>query len=217
MPKADNGRMPGSLMPLFPLSLVLLPTTPLPLHIFEERYKEMMGLLIPERGEFGVVLAKDGGVVNVGCTATVEEVVRRYPDGRMDLIAMGRRRFQIISLDEEKTYLRAEVEFFNDDDGSSAAPALQQQAIAQYERLRALEHDTTAAPRIGEPQLSFQLAQAIEDLDHRQALLVMRSEKERLLYLIQSLPAYIAKRERIAAAKRVGPRNGHAKHYNEGT
>ena len=210
--------MSGPLIPLFPLSLVLLPTTPLPLHIFEDRYKEMMGLLIPERGEFGVVLAKDGGVMNVGCTATVEEVVRRYPDGRMDLIAMGRRRFHIMSLDEEKTFLRAEVEFFNDEDVTSAPPALQQRAIAEYGRLKALEHDDDdVAPRIGEPQLSFQLAQAIEDLEYRQAILVMRSEKERLLYLIQSLPAYIGKRERIASAKRVGPRNGHAKHYTEGT
>src|SRR4051794_30991450 len=102
--------MPGLLLPMFPLSLVLLPTTPLPLHIFEDRYKEMMGMLIPERGEFGVVLTKGGGVVNIGCTATVEEVVRRYPDGRLDLIAVGRRRFNILSLDEEKAYLRAEVE-----------------------------------------------------------------------------------------------------------
>jgi Lon protease-like protein len=208
--------MPGLLMPLFPLSLVLLPTTPLPLHIFEERYKEMMGLLIPDRGEFGVVLAKDGGVVNVGCTATVEEVVRRYPDGRIDLIAMGRRRFQIVALDEEKAYLRAEVEFFNDEDAASVPPALQQRAIAEYDRLRSLDNDTAdVSPRIGEPQLSFQLAQAIEDLDHRQAILAMRSEKERLLYLVQSLPAYITRRERIALAKRVGPRNGHAKHYTE--
>jgi Lon protease-like protein len=210
--------MSGPLLPLFPLSLVLLPTTPLPLHIFEDRYKEMMGRLIPDRGEFGVVLAKDGGLVNVGCTATVEQVVRRYPDGRLDLIAVGRRRFQIISLDEEKTYLQAEVEFFNDDDASPAPPALQQQAIAEYGRLRVAETEASAeSPRIGEPQLSFQLAQAIDDLDYRQALLVMRSEKERLLYLIQSLPGYIHKRERIALAKRVGPRNGHAKHYNEGT
>jgi Lon protease-like protein len=210
--------MPESLLPLFPLSVVLLPTTALPLHIFEDRYKEMMGVVIPERGEFGVVLARDGGVVNIGCTATVEEVVRRYPDGRLDLIATGRRRFQIVSLDEEKSYLRAQVEFFNDEDVSIAPPALQQRAISEFERLRALEQEAeSAAPRIGEPQLSFQLAQAINDLDHRQALLAMRSEKERLLYLIQSLPAYITKRERIALAKRVGPRNGHAKHYNEET
>jgi Lon protease-like protein len=208
--------MPGPLMPLFPLSLVLLPTTPLPLHIFEERYKEMMGILIPERGEFGVVLARDGGVVNIGCTATVEEVVRRYPDGRLDLLAMGRRRFQIVSLDEEKAYLRAEVEFFNDDDGSAAPPGLQQRAIAEYDRLLALGNEAPpAAARIGEPQLSFQLAQAIEDLDYRQTLLVMRSEKERLIYLIQNLPSYISKRERMALAKRVGPQNGHAKHYTE--
>jgi ATP-dependent Lon protease len=201
---------------MFPLSLVLLPTTPLPLHIFEDRYKEMMGMLIPERGEFGVVLTKGGGVVNIGCTATVEEVVRRYPDGRLDLIAVGRRRFNILSLDEEKAYLRAEVEYFNDEDASPAPPALQQKAIADYEKLRAIHPEGVANQlQVGEPHLSFQLGQLIEDLEHRQALLVMRSEIERLTYLIQSLPAYIKEREQVALAKRVGPQNGHAKHYKE--
>lgn len=201
---------------MFPLSLVLLPTTPLPLHIFEERYKEMMGMLIPERGEFGVVLAKGGGVVNIGCTATVEEVVRRYPDGRLDVIAVGRRRFNILSLDEEKAYLRAEVEYFNDEDANPAPPALQQKAIADYEKLRAIHPEgATNQPHVGEPQLSFQLGQLIDDLEHRQALLIMRSETERLTYLIQSLPSYIREREQIALAKRVGPLNGHAKHYRE--
>jgi hypothetical protein len=131
---------------------------------------------------------------------------------------MGRRRFQILSLDEEKSYLRADVEYFNDEDASPAPPALQQRAIAEYDRLRSVEDEpTVVTPRVGEPQLSFQLAQSIEDPDHRQALLVLRSEKERLMYLIQSLPGYISKREQVALAKRVGPRNGHAKHYNEGS
>jgi Lon protease-like protein len=208
--------MTGSLLPIFPLSLVLLPTTPLPLHIFEDRYKEMMGVLIPERGEFGVVLAKDGGVVNVGCTATVENVVRRYPDGRLDVIAVGRRRFQIVSLDEEKPYLRAEVEYFNDESAEPAPDTLQQKAIAEYARLRAVQPDVLAdEPRVGEPQLSFQLGHLIDDLDYRQTLLGMRSETERLTYLIQRLPDYISRREQVALAKRVGPLNGHAKHFTE--
>src|SRR5581483_8862117 len=104
--------MGTQLLPLFPLSVVLLPAMPLPLHIFEDRYKEMIGDVIPVDGEFGVVLAKEDGIVNIGCTAAVLQVVRKYPDGRMDLVAAGRRRFQIQSLDEEKSYLRATVEYF---------------------------------------------------------------------------------------------------------
>ncbi len=156
--------MAAQLLPLFPLSVVLLPSTPLPLHIFEERYKEMMGEIIPVRGEFGVVLAKDDGIVNVGCTATVDRVLQRYPDGRLDLVAIGRRRFQLMSLDEEKSYLRAAVEFFNDEEAGEVPLDLRRKAIAGYQRLRDVEKpsviDRTRARR---SELSFQLAQFISD------------------------------------------------------
>ncbi|MBV9938229.1 MAG: LON peptidase substrate-binding domain-containing protein, partial [Acidobacteriaceae bacterium] len=101
--------MATQLLPLFPLSLVLLPGIPLPLHIFEERYKEMMADVIPAETEFGIVLAKDEGIVSVGCTAVVHQVIQRYSDGRLDLLAMGIRRFEIESLNEDKSYLRANV------------------------------------------------------------------------------------------------------------
>jgi hypothetical protein len=214
--EADNGSMPEPLLPLFPLSLVLLPATPLPLHIFEERYKEMMGDIIPARREFGVVLARDGGVANIGCTATVEQVLRRYPDGQLDVATVGRRRFQILSLDDDKSYLRASVEFFNDDDAEAAPVRLRGQAVAAYKKLRnALEEQPPIEPRLDDPQLSFQLAQFVEDLDHRQTMLAMKSETERLEFFVRSLPDYLTKRERILLARRVGPRNGHAKHYTE--
>jgi len=214
--EADNGSMPEPLLPLFPLSLVLLPSTPLPLHIFEERYKEMMGDIIPGRREFGVVLAREGGVANIGCTATVEQVLRRYPDGQLDVATMGRRRFQILSLDDERSYLRASVEFFNDDDAEAAPVRLRGQAVAAYNKLReALQEQTSIEPRLDDPQLSFQLAQFVEDLDHRQTMLGMKSETERLQFFVRSLPDYLTKRERVLLARRVGPQNGHAKHYTE--
>jgi Lon protease-like protein len=64
--------MPSRLIPLFPLQVVVFPRTPLPLHIFEERYKEMIGEAIRDESEFGVVLAKNEGIVNAGCTVVVE-------------------------------------------------------------------------------------------------------------------------------------------------
>jgi Lon protease-like protein len=205
--------MAVQLLPLFPLSVVLLPTTPLPLHVFEDRYKEMMGDVIPARGEFGVVLAKDEGIVSVGCTATVDRIFQRYPDGRLDLLAVGRRRFQVVSLDEEKSYLRAAVEFFNDDEAAEVPLDLRQKAMDGYQRLRDVEQpEILIEPQLEGPQLSFQLAQFIADVDKRQAVLSIRSERERLQFLVTILPDYMLQRERITLAKRVAPLNGHAKH-----
>jgi len=208
--------MATRLLPIFPLSVVLLPATPLPLHIFEERYKQLMGEVMPNSSEFGVVLAKDDGIVNIGCTAVVDRVLQRYPDGRLDLIVVGQRRFRISSLDQEMPYLQAEVEYFNDEQAEEVPAALKQQAIAAYEKLRAIDSPSVITePRLDAPQLSFQLAQFIMDLDKRQTVLALRSELERLQFLIAMLPEYIVRRERVALAKRVGPMNGHAKHIVE--
>ncbi len=82
--------MQEGLLPLFPLQVVLFPGGELPLHIFEDRYKEMIGEALRDKQEFGVVLASEKGVVNTGCTATVDKVLRRYPDGRLDILADSR-------------------------------------------------------------------------------------------------------------------------------
>jgi len=80
------------LLPLFPLELVLLPEEPLPLHIFEERYREMIGECLRAktsgfgRQDFGVVLAKGQAISNVGCSAQIVTVTRKYDDGRMDIL-----------------------------------------------------------------------------------------------------------------------------------
>ncbi len=201
------------LLPLFPLSLVLLPGMPLPLHVFEDRYKEMMADVIPNENEFGVVLAKDEGIVNVGCTAVVQKVLQRYPDGRLDLIAVGLRRFQIESLDEEKSYLRAGIGFFDDEEEQQPSRELLLKARAAYQKLLALEKpDIAIEPDFDNPRLSFQLAQFILDVDKRQALLTLRSEAQRLEYIAKIVPDYIFQREQTALAQRVAPLNGHAKH-----
>jgi Lon protease-like protein len=188
---------------------------PLPLHVFEERYKEMMDDVIPNNGEFGVVLAKDDGIVNIGCTASVVNVMRKYPDGRMDLIASGQRRFMIESLDEDKSYLRAQVAYFDDEDLRSVSPELQKRATATFRKLMALERPSVEEIQAGAGRLSFQIGQLISDLDKRQTVLSLRSEVERLEYLIKVVPEYLIQREQIALAKRVGPMNGHAKHVTE--
>lgn len=208
--------MGTQLLPLFPLSVVLLPGMPLPLHIFEERYKEMMGDVIPAEGEFGVVLAKEDGIANIGCTATVVNVLRKYPDGRLDLLAAGQRRFRIESLDENKSYLQGAVEFFDDEDVSEVSPELRQKAGLALRELMQMERPGVPLEKMESPaRLSFHIAQLVSDLDQRQAVLALQSEVERLEYLIRIVPALVAQRKFSDLAKKVGPQNGHAKHVTK--
>jgi len=204
--------MDPQLLPLFPLSLVLLPGMPLPLHIFEERYKELMADILPENREFGIVFAKEEGIVNIGCTATVQKVVRRYEDGRLDVLASGQRRFEIDSLNEDKAYLQAEVEYFDDEEEENIPTDLKEKALLTFGRLRGEEEPSVVQGVAKNPRLSFQIARLMKDLDERQTVLALRSENERLEHLVRVVPGYLAQQEKIALAKRVGPLNGHAKH-----
>ena len=205
------------LVPLFPLPLVLLPAMPLPLHIFEDRYKEMMGDIIASseagtgESEFGVVLAKDEGIINIGCTASVQKVMRRYDDGRLDLLAIGQRRFRIAGINEDKAYLRAEVEFFEDVDLTEVSAELKLRAGTAYRKLLALEGVGRETEAATSSRLSFQIAHLLDDTEKRQMVLALRSEVERLEFLVKTVPDYVTQQERIALAKRVAPLNGHAK------
>ena len=199
---------PG-LLPLFPLHVVVFPRTPLPLHIFEARYKEMVGEAIRENSEFGIVLAKENGIVNAGCTVVVKEVLKKYEDGRMDILTRGVRRFEIVGLNQDKAYLRGEVEFFDDDDPAPASAELREKALVQYRSLREEGELSSSEPELGDKQLSFQLAHALEDLDFLSMLLRSRSEAERLEQLTEYL-AHEAPRQRAAARLRKLARlNGH--------
>jgi len=189
-----------------------LPGMPLPLHVFEERYKEMMADVIPGNREFGIVLARDEGIVKIGCTATVQKVVRRYEDGRLDVLASGQRRFEIDSLNEDKSYLQAEVAFFDDDEAEDVPSDLRQRALLAFGQLSASDEESSIPSPSVNFRLSFQIARLVKDLDERQTVLSLRSENERLEHLVRVVPGYLEQQERITLAKRVGPLNGHAKH-----
>ena len=202
--------MPTRRLPLFPLHVVVFPRTPLPLHIFEERYKEMVGGAIRDESEFGIVLAKEDGIVNAGCTVTVEKLLQMYPDGRMDILTRGRRRFEIVSLNEEKEYLQAEVSFFDDDDSATPSQELRDQAVANYQTLMRLPGaQKRLDPDLTDRQLSFQLAHDLPDLDFLAALLRHRSETERLKQLNQYLAVYIPRQRTVERMKELAPTNGH--------
>src|SRR5205085_9490479 len=102
--------------PLFPLDLVLLPTEIVPLHIFEERYKLMIGGCIEHESEFGIVWLAEGGLREVGCSASVAQVLERMDDGRMNVLVRGERPFQLIRRIDDMPYPAGDVEFLEDDD-----------------------------------------------------------------------------------------------------
>jgi len=201
--------MQQNLLPLFPLQVVLLPGAPLPLHIFEDRYKEMIGEVIRDRLEFGVVLANEKGIVNTGCTATIDKILREYADGRLDILTRGRRRFEIMLLNDERSFLRGSVEFFDDDDSAPAAEDLQERAMRGYKELQSLSSGESLESSLEAP-LSFRLAQSVQDPSFRQVLLAMRSETERLKRITEFFPAYLARQRKIQHVKEIAPRNGHA-------
>jgi len=209
--------MQDGLLPLFPLQVVLLPGSQLPLHIFEERYKEMIGEVLRDKLEFGVILASSRGIVDTGCTGTVDRVLREYPDGRLDIMVRGRRRFEVLLLNEERSFLRGSVEFFDDDEINPEDPpdpagrALLQDVINGFNELQALSSSDPLDPgKASDPQLSFRLAQDVPDLGFRQALLGMRNEADRMRRIAEFLPTYLQRHRRIQHTKHVAGSNGHS-------
>jgi Lon protease-like protein len=189
--------------------VVLLPSTPLPLHIFEPRYKEMVAECLAQNRTFGVVRAIEQGLADVGCTAEIVTVVKEYPDGQLDLVAEGRKRFEIVGVNQERSFLQAEVLMIEDEPG---APPQEDaaRAVELHSELLAIagaKQDLSAAdPAL----LSFYLAGSLPlDLDFKQKLLSLRSEGERLSLLITYLQTLIPNLHRAARAREKAGGNGH--------
>ena len=205
--------MRGDLLPLFPLQTVLLPRAPLPLHIFEDQYKEMVRDVILADGEFGVVLAREGGLLNTGCTARIDRILQQFEDGRLDLIAVGQQRFRIVSIDSERSYLRAEVEEMEDDDFAPVPESKRSEALLLHAQCTLADGDDTETPGPDEPLLSFVLGAISPDLEFRQSLLGMRSEARRIELVAAHLAQLVRRREVEQAMRNTARTNGHGKHW----
>ena len=199
----------SSLLPLFPLDVVLFPGTPLPLHIFEQRYKEMIGECLDRNGPFGVVRAVEQGVAGVGCTAEIVAVTKQYPDGRLDLVSEGRKRFEVSHLNQERAFLRAEVLMVEDEPSVSSQEETGRavQLHSQIMKLAGAVQDLSAANMA---TLSFYLAGSLPlDLDFKQKLLALRSESQRILVLADYLETIVPRLHHAARARQKAGGNGH--------
>jgi Lon protease-like protein len=198
-----------ALIPLFPLDVVLFPGTPLPLHIFEPRYKEMIGECLTHNRTFGVIRAVEQGLAEVGCTAEIVTIVKEYPDGRLDLVSEGRKRFELLRVNQERSYLQGEILVIDDEPGAPPQEDTSR-AIQLHSELMAIagaKQDLSAADPLF---LSFYLAGSLPlDLDFKQKLLSLRSEAERLSLLISYLETIIPNLHRAATAREKAGGNGH--------
>lgn len=168
------------MIPLFPLETVLFPGSALPLHIFEERYREMIGECVAQSKAFGVVRAEGDQMALIGCTARVVRIVERYPDGRMDVLCEGVQRFEIEALDESRKFLQADVQYFDDDGARSTRPQREECAALHFATLHLAGIQPPAIHLDLNRPVAFQLADALpSDLGFKQQLLGSRSDADR--------------------------------------
>jgi len=190
-----------SLLPLFPLELVLLPGVPLPLHIFEPRYKEMIAECLHLKKPFGVVRASPEGVADIGCTAEILEVTKKYDDGRMDILTRGVDRFEVLEVNEDRSFLQAEITLIQDEPGRPARQMVEQ-AVRLHAEIAKLAGTEVSGPEEGASNLSFLLAGSLPlDLDFKQKLLVTSSEAKRLEAVVGYLEAVLPGLRRAAKAR----------------
>lgn len=200
------------LIPLFPLELVLFPGMALPLHIFEPRYKEMIGECLQEKKEFGIVRATSKEVATIGCTATILEVLKRYDDGRMDIMTEGRRRFSVREVNNDRSFFQAKVDFLPDADAALSAHD-RGRALALAEELLGMTESNDFAVDPEVPMLSYHIAAPLPfDQDFRQSLLAERSEAERIRAVAKYLESLLPRLKRALKAKSTAGGNGHAVH-----
>ena len=173
---------------LFPLNLVLLPGEQAPLHIFEPRYRELIGECLDENREFGLVLEDDEGMRDVGTRAGVIEVLDRFPDGRLNVVVEGRDRFRLLELTEGRSFTTAEVTEIEDDDGETPSDDEVEEILAAYERVLTAAEAELEELDLSAESIAYQIAARVDlGTEVKQGLLELRSERERVIRLAPML------------------------------
>jgi Lon protease-like protein len=173
--------------PLFVLGIVALPHEPIPLHVFEERYRAMIERCLETDGEFGIVWADEGGERGVGCACAVAQVLRRHDDGRLDILATGTRPLRIVERHDTLSWPAATVELL-DDAPEQPDPLAATEAHAAYARLVRAATDQDPDPAALTDLSAYAMAATVDFAhDAKQGLLELRSENARLRLITQLL------------------------------
>ena len=194
--------------PLFPLGLVALPGEAIPLHIFEERYKTMIGECLAHESEFGIVWLSDDGLREIGCACRVERVLERMDDGRMNLLTRGTRPFRVVERQSHLAYPAGVVEFLPDRE-EELDEELLAGAHAAYADLvrRATDRDPTDT-ELAEMG-AYEMAATVDfGLEAKQGLLDLRSENARLRLVTRLFRAAIKRLDFVDRAQARARSNG---------
>ena len=190
---------------LFPLGIVLLPTEQVPLHIFEPRYRELIGQCLEDDREFGLVFADEDGLRAIGTRAVVTEVLERFDDGRLNVVVEGRDRFRLVEVNEGPSFHTGEIEPLIDQP-DPADEQSKERAFTLFRRLVELTQSDVEEPEDEGDQLSFELASRFEFAPPvKQELLQSTSERlrlERLCELLEGAVELVARQEEIGARAR---------------
>jgi len=197
-------------IPLFPLEVVLLPGMPLPLHIFEPRYRKMIGLCLAEKREFGMILAREKDLAKIGCTAEIVQKLKDYDDGRMDILSEGRAVFQLNEVIDEDEYFEGFVEYLPDEP-EPPDPEKEKRLTELFTRVRSLMKSegraTGAQPGV---PLSYRIAAHLPlDLLEKQQLLELRDEGGRQDFLLKWMNDTLPRMLRTERVRQVAGGNGH--------
>jgi ATP-dependent Lon protease len=201
---------------LFPLNVVLLPGADIPLHIFEPRYREMVRRCLVDKTEFGMLLSLPKGIVRVGCTAEIIDVVKRYEDGRLDILAVGRAPFRIVELLNAESFaddqlLEGQVDYL-DDRERSTEPRVRRELIELYEVCHTIVYgDYPRNIQSDVPEnLSYVVAGTLPmDLMWKQQVLELRSEADRQERLVTYLREWAPHLQKTEALRQHADGNGH--------
>jgi Lon protease-like protein len=194
--------------PLFPLGIVALPGEVIPLHIFEERYKTMIDECLEREREFGIVWLSDDGLREVGCACSIDRVLERTDDGRINLLARGTRPFRVLERQGHLPYPAGVIEFVEDREDSHD-PELAKAAHEAYAELVRRATDRDPSPEELADMSAYAMAATVDfGLDAKQGLLDMRSENARLRLVTRLFRAAIKRLELVDQVQERAQSNG---------
>jgi ATP-dependent Lon protease len=194
---------------LFPLNVVLLPGAPLPLHIFEQRYRQMVKTCVDCKGEFGMLLALPDGVARVGCTAEVVRVEKRYPDGRMDILTEGRAPFRVVEFFDQNPLLEAVVDYLEDRERTHDEKVFRELAEL-YECCHTLVFGDYPKDSREPGSFSYVVASTLPmELLLKQQILELRSEADRQERLLAYLREWAPHLQKAQLKRKHAAGNGH--------
>jgi Lon protease-like protein len=194
--------------PLFPLGLVLLPGEVVPLHIFEERYKLMIGECLDGESEFGIVWLSDEELKDTGCAARVTQLLERMEDGRMNILVQGTTPFLLQRRIDDLPYPAGDVELLDDgaDERSDGATAARERYAELVERVTDERPESDELAGLD----AYGMAASLDfDPEAKQGLLELRSEGDRMERLSELFSATLAGIDRAELAAERARGNGH--------